>query len=144
MNKGIMILAIIVILLVAAGGTFYTMKTLAKKGGHSKPVEKLPKHIIALDERTINLADTDGSHYVRLTVALEIEAKGEVEKASEEQKPKLLDCLIDVVGRQTLKMLLTVKGKAQLKKQLIAGFTERLQDTKWKVDDVLFTDIVME
>ncbi|MHB0938742.1 MAG: flagellar basal body-associated FliL family protein [Armatimonadota bacterium] len=140
------IIIILAALLVGAGGAF-VMKGGGGKGGHkAEAAEKkeLPTTIITLDERTINLADLNTPHYVRLTVAVEVAAEGHVEEEAEEVKPKLLDCMIDIVGKQMFKNLLTPEGKASLKKHLAEGFTEVLEEKKWEVKSVLFTDIVME
>ena len=143
--KKLLIIAVIVVVLLAGAGGAIVLKGWKGGGKTAEAAEKLPTTIILLDERTINLADLNPPRFVRLTVALEIRGKGDIEKQAEEKKPKLLDRLIEITGRQTFKNLLTPEGKVQLKKQLIVGFTQVLQeDASWSVADVLFTDIIME
>lgn len=144
MNKGIIIIIILVAVLAGAGGALIVK---GGKGGHNAEAaekKELPTAIITLDERTINLADLDAPHYVRLIVAVEVATEDNVEEAAEEVKPKLLDCMIEIVGKQMFKTLLTPEGKASLKEHLAKGFADVLAEKKWEVKSVLFTDIVME
>jgi len=143
--KKLLIIALIVVVLLAGAGGAIVLKVWKGGGKTAEAAEKLPTTIVVLEERTVNLADRDTARFVRLTVALEIQGKDDVEKQAEEKKPKLFDRLIEITGRQTFKNLLTPEGKAQLKKQLVVGFTQVLQeDTSWSVTNVLFTDIIME
>ena len=143
--KKLLIIALIVVVLLAGASGAIVLKVWKGGGKTAEAAEKLPTTIVVLEERTVNLADRDTARFVRLTVALEIQGKDDVEKQAEEKKPKLFDRLIEITGRQTFKNLLTPEGKAQLKKQLVVGFTQVLQeDTSWSVTNVLFTDIIME
>jgi flagellar basal body-associated protein FliL len=146
MKPGMIIIIVVVAVVAGIGSSFVFSRSLGKGGG-GKPAqaaEKLPVQVLSLDERTVNLADTQDPHFLRITIALELEGKGELEKAAEEFKPKLLDCLISIASKHTFNSLISTEGKEKLKKELHEGYTEKMKDTGWNVREVLFTDFVME
>ncbi len=134
------ILFIIIALLIVGGAVAYIMMHNASL----KAPAPLPKFIEKLPERTINLTDTNGNHFCRLTVALEISGKGEAAKIIEEKNSALLDIVILTVSKQSYYKLLSVEGKEHLKEEMLKEFKEILKEDKWEVHEVFFDDIVME
>ncbi|MEI6519302.1 MAG: flagellar basal body-associated FliL family protein [bacterium] len=134
-----LLFAIIVLVLGAAGTAFFMMQ-------HAKPkvIPPLPKFIEKLPERTINLSNTNGNPFCRLTVALEISGKGDHAKIIEEKNSALLDAVILTVSKQSYYKLLSIEGKENLKDELLKEFRDILKEDKWEVNEVYLDDIVME
>jgi flagellar basal body-associated protein FliL len=120
-------------------------------------VEKKVLSIELLDERTINLADTSATHYLRLVVELEVVGPealggggeggghgGGGKKEPDKYKARLMDKLILTISAQHYRDLLTVDGKEHLKEKLKEAFNEIYAPDKFTVKEVLYTDFVME
>jgi flagellar basal body-associated protein FliL len=157
MNKLTIIFAIVA-LVAGAGITFFLMQKGAKAS--EKPAEK-PKvvSVIALEERTVNLADTKTAHYLRVVLELDVVGEhavgeggasgghgGEKEGGGggDKYKARLMDKLILTVGRQHFNVLLTTEGKEHLKEELKKAFNEVFKEEKVEVEEIFFTDFVME
>ncbi len=130
----------LIALILGAGGTAFFMIQRAKP----KAVKPLPKFIQKLPERTINLTDTSGNHFCRLTVAMEIAGKGDAAKIIEEKSSALLDVVINTVSKQSYYKLLSIEGKNHVKEEMLKEFKEILKEDKWEVNEVYFDDIMME
>lgn len=114
----------------AAVGTALLLRGKSSGEKHAaveKPEKKMPATIRPLGEMVINLADPDmeALRYVKISVAVGIS-----EKVSDEElklyEPALRDVIIQVVSRKTFKQLHNAESLDSLKKELIAGFSERL------------------
>ncbi len=144
------IVMVLVAVIAGAGSAFFVVKST--KG--VKPAEAATEHQaegptihVPLDERTVNLADSTTTRYLRLTLVVVVTGKAEGEKlpkALEEKKALLLDRMIAVVSKHTFKDLLSTEGKATLKEELLKAFDEALKGTEYQAKEVLFTDFVME
>ncbi|HOF87742.1 MAG TPA: flagellar basal body-associated FliL family protein [Armatimonadota bacterium] len=157
MNK-LMMVFVLVALAAGAGATFLMMH----KGQKAHASAEAPKivSVVPLEERTVNLADANAAHYVRLVLELEVVGPVSLEAAkggghgghggggasggAEKYRARLMDRLIFTVGRQRYATLITVKGKEHLKTELIEAFNEVLKADELEVREVLFTDFVME
>lgn len=144
MNKAIVIIiAMLFALALGAGSVIFLlknpMKAVAIDTKRDEPTQNLP-----LDERTVNLADRPDAHFLRLTSVLVVSGDGDIDKASKDLTPQLMDKLIEVLSKEHYEVLLTPEGKESLKKKLTEGFNDALKDKGWTVHDVLFTDFVME
>lgn len=144
MNKIVIILLVVIAMVAGAGGTFVMLRGTKAKAQPVVKVPQLPSKNLALEERTVNLADASGTHYIKLTLVLELVGTADIEKLGEERKPQLYDCAIDIISRYTYKALLKPDGKKHMKEELMAAFSEKLKDDGWIVRDVLFSDLVME
>jgi flagellar basal body-associated protein FliL len=137
------------LVLMAVAGAGVGGMLFAKSGGASAATHGEPGAEAAaertrrfqLEERTLNLADEDESHYLKIALVLQL-AGPEPRKDAPDPMPLLMDALIDQAGRSTYVQLLTPEGKQDLKKRLAEAFGERLAPAQ--VRDVLFLDFVME
>lgn len=141
-------LPVIIVLIVGlgagAGGAFFMLKGSAAHGEvtqEKKKAPKVPPQLVELEEKTVNLVD---SHYLKAAVSLELVGEGKAEEFMKEHKPVLLDCMLDIMSRQSYSQLLKPDGRKKLKAVLVEGLNKRLEESGWEVEDVLFTDFVME
>jgi flagellar basal body-associated protein FliL len=140
MNKIVIIVLLVVGVGLGAGGALFLK---LPKGGHAAEKEP-PTHMLSLEERTINLADKGESHYLKLSLALEMMGKGSIEEFAEEKKPLLMDRMISVVSSYRYETLLVAEGKEKLKKDMVEALNKDLEKHGWTVKEVLFSDFVME
>ncbi|HEX2949471.1 MAG TPA: flagellar basal body-associated FliL family protein [Armatimonadota bacterium] len=144
--KNILVIVIVVIVALAAGaGGAFVMAKGNKAKQQTEHVEK-PKRTTTykLEERTINLSDSNASHYLRLTLVLQLAGSGNVKEIEDNYSAGLMDAEINVASKYTYQMLLSSTGKQTLKKELKEGFNTQLKDSGWMVSDVLMTDFLME
>ncbi len=152
MNK-VMIILIIVALIAGGGATFLFMQKSAKASVANKEPPKVVS-VVPLAERTINLADTSTPHYLRVVMELEVvgaHALGEGGGGhggggggADKYQARLMDKMILIISRQQYKKLITAEGKEHLKNELKKGFNEVFEHDGLEVQEVFFTDFVME
>lgn len=84
-----------------------------------KKAEEKPGHVVRLDNIVVNPAGTDGSRYLMVSVAFEVEVKDpkEAEKFKEKEV-QLKDEVVTLLARQTLADLTKPTARAELKEKL--------------------------
>jgi flagellar protein FliL len=141
--KKILIIVIIVVIAGGAGAFFALSKS------HGKKTSKQPKEglgeTVALDpEFVVNLADQEPTHYLKISITLEIEpAAGSKEKV-EKATPFVRDAMVMALSKHKYKTLLTDAGKQSLKKELLTCASKPLGEEGIKVRNVLIPSFVME
>jgi flagellar FliL protein len=132
------------------GGAFWWMKRGAGNaagaaGGHGQ-AEKPPESsgVVPLEQFTINLADTDASRFLRVTVNLVINDEKHANEVKETPLAllRLRSAVLEVLTQQTSDKVTTPEGKDELKKTIIARTSPVLAPSK--VIDVLFSDFVVQ
>lgn len=109
-------------------------------------------HNLVLEPIVANLADTNGSAYLKIALTLRIadtpldkEQSEEKEKSSKEisdTEAAVRDTVLTVVGRQTADGLLSPDGKGLFKTKLKDALAERSPELK--VLDLYFTDFLVQ
>lgn len=119
-----------------------------------EPAVPITTHVMVLEPMLVNLADSGGNAYLRVSVALRVgeaadkkAAKQNAEKTSgdaagSDQVVEVRDTALTVLGRQTSDALLAAGGKEHLKAELKSAFAER--NSGLKVIDVFFTDFLVQ
>ncbi|MEO7275957.1 MAG: flagellar basal body-associated FliL family protein [Vicinamibacterales bacterium] len=146
------------LILGGGGGFFYWKQTQAaameeSDGGPkhgSEQSTKKSKHqeveatgIVPMDAFLVNLADTNASRFVRVTLRLVVETPDEA-KEIEESPVKLArarSAILEILATQESAKLVTPEGKDELKKAIAEATTKVLG---LEVHDVLFTDFVVQ
>jgi len=111
-------------------------------------------HAMVLEPLLVNLVDTGGSSYLRVSLTLRVadvaekkgsKANGEknnVDKGTEDSVAAVRDTVLTVLGRQTADGLLGADGKEHLKAELKSALAEH--NAELKVKDVFFTDFLVQ
>jgi flagellar FliL protein len=141
------------------GGFYYLVRSgrLSLSGNikHKAEVVALPPtHVIVLEPLLVNLADSGGSSYLRVVVALRVanasgtkfaspqEQEGKNDKGMDAAIAPIRDTLLTVLSRQTSDELLAADGKEHLKTAMKAALAEHNPDMK--AQDVFFTDFLVQ
>ena len=101
--------------------------------------------IIKLEGFTVNLADSEPSHFLRTTLALEVDGLPEESK----EKPdatvpvaRIRDVILSVLTASKADPLLTSEGKSQLKKNILTSLKSEIPDLG--VRDIYFTEFLVQ
>jgi len=148
--KKILLIIIIVVVLLGGGGAFF----LISSSGKSKKPKAAEVHheTVQLEEFIANLADKSPSHYVKLSLAVEVESSGEggghgggaAEETMKEATPYIRDGVLSILSKQHYAELLSEEGKEALREELKESIQEALEEHEIKVSNILFTDIVLD
>jgi flagellar FliL protein len=151
----LMIAVILVILIVGGAGAFLFLKkgssnsvknTQTQSASSQSIVSDKNVHIKNLPSMIVNLADTSGDRYLKISLALVMNGK-EKPKGSESSGDTIEDAaiknaIITVISTKTSDTLLTLSGKEELKKQLIKAINSALGEDA--VRDIYFTDFIIQ
>ena len=147
-SAGVLVVAIILGLVCGGGTVWLTMQdshaaSPTKTESEDPPV---PKYIVHLDGFTVNLADSEETHFLRITVDLgvdQIPGSKEKEKDSEGfPKARIRDAILSVLTICKADVLLTTAGKLQLKKDLIETLNRTIPDLE--VREAYFTEFLVQ
>ncbi len=139
----LIIVGALVVLLGGAGAAWYFLH-------HSKPaeaasVDKPPEFTVHLDTFTVNLADPEESHFLRITMDLGL---GHPPKDAGEKgaggfpTARARDAILSVLAVGKADVLMTPEGKAQLKHDLIQALQESVPESD--VRAVYFTEFLVQ
>ena len=158
-----MLLAVVAGVAIAAvgiGGAVYYLARSGKLPVHGDTAQKaeavipVSTHAMALEPLLVNLADAEGSSYLRVTMTLRVadvvdkkgakakDEKGKEDKTSDDGVAAVRDTVLTVLGRQTADGLLAADGKEHLKSALKTALAEHNADLK--VTDIFFTDFLVQ
>jgi flagellar FliL protein len=105
-----------------------------------------PKYLVHLEGFTVNLADVEETHFLRVTMDLGIDRLpdgAEKEKAAAAMPVgRIRDAILSVLTLCKADMLLTAQGKAQLKKDLVDSLNRNVPELG--VREVYFTEFLVQ
>jgi flagellar FliL protein len=137
----LIIAAVAVLAAGGAGGYWYMHRGAAPKHAEEPATEH---GIVTFEPFVVNLADPNSARYLRTTVQLVVSSKTQAEHVSE--SPVVLmqarSAILELLTQQTSDRLVTIDGKAALKKAIAERVGAVLGETK--VVDVLFSDFVVQ
>jgi len=148
-------LGVIISVSVIGGAGYYLIHSGKLKLQTAPMVQAVPAaagktRAVLLEPLLVNLADSSGGAYLRISIALNLaDAKSEQvkdENKSEEAKAgkdaAIRDTALTVLGRETSESLLAADGKERLKKDLRAALAEH--NPEIKVVDLFFTEFLVQ
>jgi len=105
-----------------------------------------PKYLVHLEGFTVNLADPEETHFLRVTMDLGIDRLPE---GADREKPaaslpvgRIRDAILSVLTTCKADALLTPEGKAQLKKNLVEALNRAVPEIG--VREVYFTEFLVQ
>jgi len=154
------VLAVVLATAAIGGGLYWAVKTnhLPLAGVTKVEVVEAPPpekaKFIALEPLLVNLADSGGRSYLKISLTLKVQdppppkdAKPKEEKAEKggpknEFEAEERDAALRVLGKKTGAELLEPDGKEKLKADLISAFKQQIPDAQ--VVDVLITEFLVQ
>jgi flagellar protein FliL len=146
-SSGSSLIVIVLLAIVGGGGSawFFMQRSRAADMGHSGE-GYAPKYIVHLEGFTVNLADTEETHFLRVTMDLGIDRLPEgVEKektAAGLPVARIRDAVLSVLTVCKAEPLLTPDGKLQLKKNILEAVRHNVPELD--VRDVYFTEFLVQ
>jgi flagellar FliL protein len=151
-SKGTFLLVIVgVILLLCGSGAAWFFLVHTKKASASQPVQQAekqePEYTVHLESFTVNLADQEENHFLRVTMDLGVahapkEAAKEGADTSGFPTAQTRDAILSILAASKAAELLTPDGKEQLKHNLIAALQRKVPDIGAR--DVYFTEFLVQ
>ena len=140
------LLIMILVVLVMAGGGFFAYRHWHRpaKGKPVAPVATSgPQATYTLKSLTVNLANTDSSHFVRIQVVLQYpQSNAALATELKDREYIIDDKIISDLRSKTYDDLATDKGEKALKQELMRTVNGVL--TKGQVDGVYFDDFLIQ
>ena len=138
-----MILALLVGAAGAGGGAwFYFHQGKTAQAAPTAEVESL--HTVHLEGFTVNLADVEENHFLRITIDIGLGHAPKAAKEGESEIPtaRVRDAILTVLTAGKADVLITQQGKEQLKKDVLAALRERVPELD--VREVYFTEFLVQ
>lgn len=142
------IFVVILLLLVGGGITAWLMLDEGPNAQASKSAKPggVPKYLVHLEGFTVNLADPEETHFLRVTMDLGIDRLPEGvdrEKASAALPVgRIRDAILSVLTTCKADALLTAEGKTALKKNLVEALNRAVPELG--VREVYFTEFLVQ
>lgn len=138
---------VLFVLTLAAGGAAAWWVTQHSGGVNAAPSRSIERGVLMhLDGFTVNLADPEEGHFLRVTLDLELDrlpAPAEKDKpASGVPVPRVRDTILSVLAACKADPLLTPEGKTQLKKNLIEALNRNVPEIS--VREIYFTEFLVQ
>lgn len=124
------------IVLVALGGWFWSTRRSESGTGAAAPV----RSTLHLETFVLNLADPGQRSYLR--VGIDLGLGREIGKNENAPVAEARDTILSVLSEARVDDLLTAKGKAKLKGDLLQALQQRLPGLA--VEDVYFTEFLIQ
>jgi flagellar FliL protein len=141
-SKSPILLIVAALALLAGGGGAWFYVHHGKTAQAAAP-EAEALHTVHLEGFTVNLADVEENHFLRITIDLGL---GRVPKAKEGEAeiptPRVRDAILTVLTAGKADTLITSQGKTQLKKDVLAALQQSVPDLD--VREVYFTEFLVQ
>jgi flagellar protein FliL len=135
----------VIALIGGAGGEWFVSRDARASAAPAAATTK-PGQVVHLEGFTVNLADPEPSHFLRLALDLDVER---VPESVNKEKPesgfptaRVRDAILSVLTVSKADALLTPEGKAQLKKNLLEALKTRVPELG--VRDIYFTEFLVQ
>ena len=139
----VLILALLVVAMGAgAGAYFYFHQTKTAQAAPTAEPETL--HTVHLEGFTVNLADVEENHFLRVTIDIGLGHAPKAAKEGESEIPtaRVRDAILTVLTAGKADVLITQEGKAQLKKEILAALQRVAPELD--VREVYFTEFLVQ
>jgi flagellar protein FliL len=135
------------VLLLGGSGAAWFLHARGQQPPPAAAAKKEPQYTVHLEPFTVNLADLEESHFLRVTIDLGL-AHAPKEEGKEGTEgggfpvARTRDTLLSVLSACKADDLLTPEGKAQLKHHLLAALQAQVPEIE--TQDIYFTEFLVQ
>ena len=140
-NRGRLLLILGPLILLLGGGGAAYFFFFSKRPAKAAPEQRTCE--LTLLDVMVNLADTERPHYLSASVSIVLKGV-DPEAVVEEQESGARDAVIMVMTQHTYADLLSAEGKETLKRDIAVAVEEALSEDRLAVEEVLFTNFLMD
>jgi len=107
-----------------------------------EPVSQKFGRVVALDSVVVNVAQTEGRRYLKITVHLEVPEDEKIAKEVEQRKPQLLDLIVATLTKKSLAEVTAPEALDRLRGEVLERMTQALGPER--VRQVFITEFVVQ
>ncbi|MCD8553679.1 flagellar basal body-associated FliL family protein [Seleniivibrio sp.] len=148
-----LIIIVVVLLIILLGGVFLGYKLfLAPKDATAegempkKEVTAAPTNEVGvlypLETFIVNMADNDGSRYLKVTVQLELDNTEKLKEELDKRVPQLRDAILTILSAKTYEEVSSAQGKLILKQEILRRLNSLLPFGQ--ITNIYFTEFVAQ
>lgn len=145
-NLLVMFLMMLAVFLVGAGMVIGYFKFFDPDNGRAAAKEKPPEEIVLssmeLGDMVVNLADRNGSHFLKTKITIEYTEDKKIEELVQVKKPHIVEAVLLTLRKKTVDDIKPPEASDKLKQELIKAINERLE--KEVVQRVIFTQFIVQ
>jgi len=139
-------LTIAVLMLGGGGAGYYWMNSHAATAdaeAEAEPSEPLHQSVIPFDSFVVNLADSGGSRFLRVSLSLVVDDEESAEALEDPvTKIRVRSAILELLAEQSAAPLITPEGKTALKQSITEQ--SRKAAPKAQVSNVFFTEFIVQ
>jgi flagellar protein FliL len=141
-SSTVVILCTVIALAAAGGGGWFYLHQ--GKTAQAALQQSEPLYTVHLEGFTVNLADTEENHFLRVTIDLGLGHMPKAPKEGESEIPtaRVRDAILTVLTAGKADVLITQEGKAQLKKDILTALRQSVPELD--VREVYFTEFLVQ
>jgi flagellar FliL protein len=147
-SSGPLLIGITLLAVTSGGGAawFVLQRGQSTEASRTTGTNSAPKYLVHLEGFTVNLADAEETHFLRVTMDLGIDRFPEgVDKGSAATLlpvARIRDAILSVLTAGKADALLSPEGKVQLKKNLVESLNHNVPELG--IRDVYFTEFLVQ
>ncbi len=139
-------LTIAVLMLGGGGAGYYWMNSQAATGeaeAEAEPAEPLHQTLIPFDSFVVNLADSGGGRFLRVSLSLVVDDEESVETLEDPvTKIRVRSAILELLAQQSAASLITPEGKTALKQSITEQSRKAAPEVQ--VSNVFFSEFIVQ
>ncbi len=142
-SKGLLIIIVALVLALVGGGVAW-FSLHSNKPTEAAPEETAPKYTVHLESFTVNLADPQESHFLRISIDVGMGKSLKATKEGESDFPtaRVRDAILPVLASGKGDVLVTPQGKEELKKAILSALQQKVPEIDAR--DIYFTEFLVQ
>jgi flagellar FliL protein len=146
-KSALLFIVIAVVVLVSGAGAGWFLRARGQRPQQPAVEKKEPQFTVHLEPFTVNLADLEENHFLRVTIDLGLAhaPKGDGKEGSQDTGfpvARTRDALLAVLSACKANDLLTPEGKTLLKHNLLATLQDKVPEIE--AQDIYFTEFLVQ